>query len=158
MLVPFSYHGRVKDENAPMPFVLIAEDNADDQLLLQYAFRAARLPNKFHVVSNGAEAITWLTSALEQPGNLLFPTPGLVVLDIQMPFKNGLQVLEWLRNQAAYRALPVVVLSDLRLPETMERALNLGAQSYLFKPGDFSKLTEFIRRFNLRYVLNACVA
>src|SRR6059058_5231222 len=139
----------MKNENASAPFILIAEDSADDQLLLQYAFRAARLPNKFHVVNNGAEAITWLTSARAQPNNLLFPAPGLVILDIQMPYKNGLQVLEWIREQPAYAELPVVVMSGNQFPGTVERALKLGAQSYLFKPGDYSELTRFIYEFNI---------
>jgi len=148
----------MKSENAPAPFILIAEDNADDQLLPQYAFKTAHLPNKFHIVNNGAEAITWLTSAREQPNNLLFPAPGLVILDIQMPYKNGLQVLEWIREQPAYAELPVVVMSGNHLPETMERALRLGAQSYLFKPGDYSELASFIYDFNLMRAVQTCEA
>ena len=61
-----------QSENAP--FILIAEDNPDDRLLLQYAFRSAKLPNQYYIVNNGAEAITWLTSAMEHPGN-----PGLII-------------------------------------------------------------------------------
>ena len=145
----------MKNENEA-PFILIAEDNADDQLLLQYAFRAAHLPNKFHIVNNGAEAITWLTSALQQPNNLLFPSPGLVVLDIQMPYKTGLEVLEWIRTEPAYNTLPVVIMSGLHLPATVDRALQLGAQSYLFKPGDYSELTSFIHDFNILHALQTC--
>jgi CheY-like chemotaxis protein len=131
------------------PFILIAEDNADDRLLLQYAFRSARLPNRYHIVSNGAEAITWLAAAIEQPPNPTYPTPGLLVLDIQMPYKTGLEVLEWVRTQPTYHSMPVVIMSGLRTPEMIERALSLGARSYLFKPGDYSELTQFIQDFNL---------
>ena len=137
----------VQNENAP--FVLIAEDNPDDRLLLQYAFRSASLPNRYHIVSNGAEAITWLTSAMEQPTNLTFPMPGLLVLDIQMPYKTGLEVLEWVRQQPTYHAMPVIIMSGLRSPEMIDRAMALGARSYLFKPGDYSELTQFIYDFNL---------
>ena len=137
----------VSGENAP--FVLIAEDNPDDRLLLQYAFRSARLSNPYHIVNNGAEAITWLTSAMEDPSNPTFPMPGLLVLDIQMPYKTGLEVLEWVRSQTAYQAMPVVIMSGLRSPEMIERALSLGARSYLFKPGDYSELTRFVHDFNL---------
>lgn len=134
-------------ENAP--FILIAEDNPDDRLLLQYAFRSARLPNRYHIVSNGAEAITWLGAAMEQSPNPTYPMPGLLVLDIQMPYKTGLEVLEWVRNQPAYHSMPVIIMSGLRTPEMIERALSLGARSYLFKPGDYSELTGFIQDFNL---------
>lgn len=134
----------------------MAEDNSDDQLLLRYAFRNARLPNKFHMVNNGAEAITWLQSSLDQPNNLLFPMPGLVVLDIHMPYKNGLEVLEWIRSQPAFAELPVVIMSGVRLPEMVDRALQLGARNYLFKPGDYSELTGFIYDFNLLHSLHHC--
>src|SRR5687767_8603504 len=117
------------------PFILIAEDNADDRLLLQYAFRSAGVRNPYHIVTNGAEAITWLTNALTVPDDPAFPRPGLLVLDIQMPVKTGFEVLEWVRQQFAYQALPVVVMSGLRSPQSVERALALGAHSYLFKPG-----------------------
>jgi len=136
----------------------VAEDNADDQLLLQYAFRAAELPNKFHIVNNGAEAIAWLTNSLQQPQNLLFPRPSLVVLDIQMPYKTGLEVLEWIRSEPAYNSLPVVIMSGVHLPGTMDRALKMGAQSYLLKPGDYSELTRFIDDFNLVHSLSTCGA
>src|SRR5215207_9537985 len=71
----------VNAQNDTAPFILVAEDSPDDRLLLQYAFRSARLPNRYHIVNNGAEAITWLTNAMEQPNNPTFPAPGLLVLD-----------------------------------------------------------------------------
>ena len=141
-------------EKEPTPFVLIAEDNPDDRLLLQYALRAARLPNKHHIVNNGAEAITWLQQA-EGRDNLLFPRPDLIVLDIQMPYKTGLEVLEWIRNEPSYRDTPVVMMSGFESPETVERALALGARSYLFKPGDYSELCNFIADFNMLESLHA---
>lgn len=142
------------NQREPSPFVLIAEDNPDDRLLLDYAFRSARLPNKYHIVSNGAEAITWLEQAQESE-NLLFPRPELIVLDIQMPYKTGLEVLEWIRNQPAYREVAVVMMSGFRSPETIERALALGARNYLFKPGDYSELCRFIADFNMLQTLQA---
>ena len=137
------------------PFVLVAEDNPDDRLLLEYAFRSAHLPNKYHIVNNGAEAITWLEQA--QPlNNLLFPRPDLIVLDIQMPYKTGIEVLEWIRGQPAYREVPVVIMSGFRSPEMIERALALGVRSYLFKPGDYSELCRFIADFNMLQTLQVC--
>ena len=141
-------------QREPSPFVLIAEDNPDDRLLLEYAFRSVRLPNKYHIVNNGAEAITWLEQA-EHESNLLFPRPELIVLDIQMPYKTGIEVLEWIRRQPAYREVPVVIMSGFHSPETIERALALGARSYLFKPGDYSELCRFIADFNVLQTLHA---
>ena len=143
------------NRNEPPAFVLIAEDNPDDRLLLEYAFRSARLPNRYHIVNNGAEAITWLEQA-EQGDKVLFPRPELIVLDIQMPYKTGLEVLEWIRKSLVYREVPVVIMSGFHSPDTIERALALGARSYLFKPGDYSELCRFIADFNLLQSLHTC--
>jgi CheY-like chemotaxis protein len=142
-------------QKTPVPFILIAEDSPDDRVLMQYAFRSAKLPNKYHIVNNGAEAITWLTQAAEQPDNPICPQPDLVVLDIQMPFKNGLEVLQWLREQPRFQDLPVVILSGMNSPQMVQRALSLGAHSYLFKPGDYSELTRFIYGFNMMQSVHA---
>lgn len=131
------------------PFILIAEDNPDDRLLLRYAFRTAGIRNSYRIVTNGEEAITWLANAAVVPEDPACPRPGLVVLDIQMPVKTGFDVLEWIRQQPAYQALPVVVMSGLHSPKAVERALALGAHSYLFKPGDYSELTRFVSDFSL---------
>jgi CheY-like chemotaxis protein len=146
----------VTDQKNPVPFILIAEDNADDRLLMQYAFRSARLPNKYHIVNNGAEAITWLTQSASEPNNPICPAPGLVILDIQMPYKTGLEVLQWIREQSALVDVPVIIMSGMNSPETVQRALALGAHNYLFKPGDYSELTRFIYGFNMVQAVHAC--
>lgn len=132
-------------DNDPSPFILIAEDNVDDQLLLQYTFKSAKLPNKFHIVNNGQEAIAWLKSSLEMPKNLLFPTPGLVVLDIQMPFKTGLEVLEWIRSEPAYATLPVVIMSGLHVPEVQGECSQDGRPKLFAQTGRLQR-THTIRR------------
>jgi CheY-like chemotaxis protein len=146
----------VTDQKNPVPFILVAEDNSDDRLLMQYAFRSARLPNKYHIVNNGAEAITWLSQSAEEPNNPICPAPGLVILDIQMPYKTGLEVLQWIREQPQLQEVPVVIMSGMNSPETVQRALALGAHNYLFKPGDYSELMRFIYGFNMVQTVHAC--
>src|SRR5204862_7606294 len=121
-----------------------------------YDFRAARLPNKYHIVNNGAEAITWFAQAAEEPNNTICPAPGIVILVIQMPYKTGLEVLQWIREQRLVQDLPVVIMSGLNSPEMVQRALALGARSYLFKPGYYSELTRFIYGFNMVQSVHAC--
>ena len=138
------------------PFILIAEDNPDDRLLLQYAFRSGGIRNPYHIVANGAEAIDWMAGAAADPDRAAQRKPSLLVLDIQMPVKTGFEVLEWVRQQPVYQSLPVVVMSGLHSPQAVERALALGAHSYLFKPGDYSELTRFICDFDLVRSLHSC--
>jgi CheY-like chemotaxis protein len=108
------------------------------------------LPNPRQIVNNGAEAITWLTQAMEQ-SSPVFPRPDLVVLDIQMPYKDGFEVLQWIREQPVFNELPVVIMSGLASPASVDRAKALGAHSYFFKPGDYSELTRFIYNFNFTH-------
>jgi CheY-like chemotaxis protein len=75
--------------------------------------------------------------------------PELLVLDLQMPHKSGLEVLTWVREQPRFAGLPVVIFSGMQSPQLVERALALGANSYLFKPGDYSELVRFIADNNL---------
>ncbi|HMJ90821.1 MAG TPA: response regulator [Candidatus Acidoferrum sp.] len=140
-------------EEPKAPFVLIAEDNADDRLLLNYAFRSARLPNPYLIVNDGAEAIDWMQKRLNERLAEAHPLD-LLIVDIQMPNKTGVEVLEWVRSQPIYRELPVVVMSGLRSPAMIDRVMTLGAHSYLFKPGDYGELTNFIAEFNALRSLN----
>lgn len=133
------------DEVLNPPLILVAEDNPDDRLLLQHAFRAERLPNRTIIVNDGVEAIAKLR---ELSQNTLKCAVDLLVLDIHMPNKGGLEVLEWLQGQPACRGITVVVMSGTRFPEIVDRALALGAHSYFFKPGDYGELIDFIKRFN----------
>ena len=129
------------------PFVLIAEDNDDDRQLLEYAFRRASLPADYSIVSDGSDVVQWLARKAPYQDPDRCPFPDLLVLDIKMPQKNGFEVLEWVRSQNAYERLPVVLMSGIRSKELVDRALAMGAHSYLFKPGDFSELVRFISDF-----------
>ena len=72
----------------------------------------------------------------------------LLVLDIQMPNKTGIEVMEWVRNQPEYKKIAIVIMSGLHSPAVVDCARALGAHSYLFKPGDYGELMRFITRFN----------
>ena|SRR5436190_19099336 len=137
----------MKDDPKP-GLVLIAEDNANDRLLLEYAFKSNRLPNPFRILEDGEQVIAYLS----RTGNFVkeqVPLPELLVLDLQMPHKSGLEVLIWVREQPRFSGLPVVIFSGMQSPQLIERALALGANSYLFKPGDYSELVRFIADNNL---------
>ena len=138
------------EETSQAPFVLIAEDSVEDWMLLEYAFRRSELLNPYAIVTNGEDVITWLSFYGRDPR---YPLPDLLVLDVHMPQKSGLEVLEWIRTQPCYDNLPVIVMSGIGSKEMINRALAIGAHSYFFKAGDYSELMHFIADFSTLHTL-----
>ena len=131
---------------AARAIILLAEDNPDDVLLMKLAFRRAGLNNPIHVVTTGTEAVEYLRGALEArcSGSLV---PLLISLDINMPLGTGFEVLNWIRQQPALDGVPVVVLSQSDQGKDANRAIQLGARSYLVKPSSFEGLVGMMRIF-----------
>ena len=126
--------------------ILVAEDDADDVLLLKLAFKKAGLSNPVHVVTAGSEAIEYLKGALEAKSSGC-PAPLLISLDINMPGGTGFEVLNWIRHQPGLDEVPVVVMSQSDQGKDANRAIQLGALSYLVKPASFDGLVGMMRIF-----------
>jgi len=120
--------------------ILIADDDLDDIFLLQRAFSKAGVKADLHFVKDGEEAIRYLQSEDQQKN----PTPDLLLLDLKMPRVDGFSVLEWVRSQPGLKRLLVTVLtsSDSRLD--INRAYDLGANSYLVKPFGNDHLVDLV--------------
>lgn len=114
-------------------FVLVADDSADDRLLLRSAMRAAARLQIVAEARDGAEVIAYLKGQGEFGNRERFPLPDLLLLDLKMPVKDGFAVLEWLGSRE-FRWLTVVVLTDSMQPEHIKRALDLGADLFQVKP------------------------
>jgi CheY-like chemotaxis protein len=119
--------------------ILLVEDDENDILLIQRAFHKADVVNPLVVVRDGEEAIAYLANL---DGN---PVPILILLDLKLPRKNGFEVLEWLRAQPGLKRLPVVVLTSSNQMPDIQRAYDLGANSYLVKPVTFEGLLEMAK-------------
>jgi CheY-like chemotaxis protein len=130
-------------ESHELKTILLAEDRDDDVALLQRAFERAHVPS-FHIVRDGEEAIGYLKGAGRYSDRRAFPFPNLLLLDLKMPGRSGLEVLEWIRSQQSIRRLPVIALTSSHLPADVNRAYDLGINSYLIKPGDFNALVTRI--------------
>jgi two-component system response regulator len=126
--------------------ILLAEDSIDDVLLMKLAFKKAGLTNPVHVVATGTEAVEYLKGAIEAKSSGS-PVPLLISLDIGMPMGTGFEVLNWIRMQPALDEVPVVVLSQSDEGKDANRAIQLGARSYLVKPASFDGLVGMIRIF-----------
>ena len=130
--------------------ILVVEDNEDDVLLLQESFADSRLVNVLHAVSDGEEAMQFLRR--EGP-YAECKRPGLVLLDINMPRKNGFEVLKEMKDDPSLRCIPVVMLTTSSREVDIMRAYTNGACSFISKPVDFDKLKEVAKQFALYWSL-----
>lgn len=130
-----------------MTTVLLVEDEANSITLARRAFHRANVPQP-KVVNDGEAAIAYLNGDADYGNRDQFPLPALILLDLDLPKKNGFEVLEWLRAQspAAIKHIPVVVLTTQQTPDEMKRAYDLGASLYLVKPLTAKSLEDSIGR------------
>ncbi len=118
--------------------ILLVEDDANEVFLMERAFQKANFSKQWRVARDGQEAIDYLT---------------MMLLDLKMPRKNGFEVLDWLRQQPGLKRLIVVVLSSSGLTDDVNRAYDLGSNSYLVKPGDFESLVNMVKSLDLYWLL-----
>ena len=132
--------------------VLLVEDDLNDVLLLQRAFRKVEVSVPMHVVHDGQAAVDYLDGRGVYADRRAYPLPSLVLLDLKLPCKSGHEVLEWLRAQPALKQVPVVMLTSSKEVVDINRAYDLGANSYLVKPVSFDDLLNLARMLNLYWL------
>ena len=125
--------------------VLLVEDDPGDVLMTQEAFEHHKLRNQLHVVSDGVEALAYLRREGEFADA---PRPGLVLLDLNLPRKDGREVLEEVKNDPSLRSIPIVVLTTSQAEEDILRSYDLHANAYVAKPVDFERFIEVIRQID----------
>ena len=133
--------------------VLLIEDNAGDVRLLQEAFKEGGLSCKLHVARDGEQAMAFLNRKGPYAKS---PRPSLVLLDLNLPRKNGREVLAEMKREHALRSIPVVVLSTSTSPDDIAAAYRLHANCYVAKPEDMDslvRLSKLLECFWLRAVL-----
>jgi CheY-like chemotaxis protein len=134
--------------------ILLAEDREDDVVLIRRAFARVNFLNPLLVVKNGEEAINYLKGEAPYHDRTSYPLPGLLLLDLKMPRKDGFEVLRWIREQRALDGLRVLVLTSSEASQDVAQAYELGANSFLVKPSDFNdyvQLSRFIDGFWLQF-------
>lgn len=124
--------------------ILMADDDQDDCLLSKEALEAARLSNKMDFVEDGEELIDYLYHrgkyAEQQP-----PQPGLILLDLNMPKKDGRTVLKEIKSDPKLHSIPIVILTTSEAEEDIVRTYDLGANSYITKPVTFEGMVEVMK-------------
>ena len=125
--------------------VLLVEDDPGDVLMTQEAFEHHKLRNQLHVVPDGVEALAFLRREGKHEGA---PRPGLILLDLNLPRKDGREVLEEIKSDETLRSIPVVVLTTSQAEEDILRSYNLHANAYVAKPVDFERFIDVIRQID----------
>jgi CheY-like chemotaxis protein len=132
--------------------ILMVEDRPADVLLIRRAFGKANIRNPLQVISNGEDAIAYLAGTGAFTDRDASPLPCLILLDLKLPRRSGLEVLSWLRAQPELKRLPVIVLTSSKETSDVNRAYELGANSYLVKPVMFDTLLGMITTLGLYWL------
>ena len=128
------------------PFTLLhVEDDPNDILLVQRALKKTNAPVQIHAVNDGDSALAYLVGQDHFADREKSPLPDLVLLDLKMPRKSGLEVLGWIREQSALKRIIVVVFTSSKHDQDIIRAYELGANSYLVKPVGFESLLDTMK-------------
>jgi CheY-like chemotaxis protein len=125
--------------------IIMAEDDADDRLLVKDALQECQWNADLRFVENGEELLDYLLRQGKYKRAEESPRPGLILLDLNMPKKDGREVLRDIRAHAELRRIPVVVLTTSRADTDIERTYELGANSYIAKPVQFDGLVNLMR-------------
>jgi CheY-like chemotaxis protein len=133
--------------------ILLIEDSPDDQVLIRRAFRKANLLNPLHVAEDGDVAVAYLGGEAGYADRTAHPLPAIVLLDLKLPRRSGLEVLAWIRAQPVIGSTPVVVLTSSRESADVKRAYELGANSYLVKPVEFDGLLEMVKSLRVYWMV-----
>jgi two-component system response regulator len=137
-------------------FILLVEDNHDDEVLALRALKRAGIPVEVVVTRDGAEALDYLFGTGGYAGRDTNVRPHVVLMDLQLPKMDGLEVLRRLRADERTRTLPVVILSTSDESQDIAASYNLGANSYIRKPVGFGQLSGVLQQLVLYWTqLNA---
>jgi two-component system response regulator len=137
----------------PLVEILMVEDTPSDVELTVHSFREAKITNVLHVARDGAEALDFLfaTGAWEHRQNL--PLPGVILLDLNLPKVDGLEVLRRIKEDRRMRNIPVIVLTASKDDRDIAACLALGAENYIVKPVDFQSFSKVTPHLELEWVL-----
>lgn len=132
--------------------ILVADDDPDDCMLTEEAFRTSRLPSTLQFVHDGEQLMSYLQRKAPYDDPVRYPMPGLILLDLNMPLKDGRDALAEIKADDRLRAIPVVVLTTSSTEEDIVRSYMDGVNSFITKPVTFAGLQEVVKNIG-RYWL-----
>jgi len=128
--------------------ILIADDDAEDTMLIKDALKESRLRNGVQSVENGEELMHYLRNEGKYSDKDKYPTPGIVLLDLNMPKKDGREALKEIKADKNLRTIPIVVLTTSKAEEDILKTYNLGVSSFITKPVKFSTMVDVMKTLN----------
>jgi CheY-like chemotaxis protein len=134
----------MKDENSPI-VILLADDDEEDRMLACDALAESRLSNHIYCVTDGEELMDYLHRQGKYAPPADAPRPGLILLDLNMPKKDGREALKEIKGDPELRQIPVVVLTTSKADEDILRSYDSGASSFISKPVTFAGLVELMK-------------
>jgi CheY-like chemotaxis protein len=140
--------------NGTEPVILLVDDSESDIALLRQAFSKAGMHRTLEVVRDGVDAMSYLLGRGDFADRESYPMPSILIIDVNMPRLNGLELLTWLRTQPEFGHLMVIVLTGDARIEAVNHAYHLGANSYLQKPVRHEELTDLINCFFRYWVIH----
>ena len=132
--------------------VLMAEDDPDDRLMIEEAWRENLLSNDLYFVEDGEELMDYLKHRGKYEHGIDAPRPGLILLDLNMPKKDGREALKEIKTDPDLRCIPVVVLTTSKAEEDIVRSYDTGANSFITKPVTFEALVEVLKTLRKYWV------
>jgi CheY-like chemotaxis protein len=139
------------NEHRPVT-ILIADDDDDDRMLAREALAESRLVNDLRFVQDGEELLQYLRREGKYGDPATSPRPGLILLDLNMPRKDGREALEEIKADPELRRIPVVVMTTSQAEQDIMRSYDLGAASFISKPVTFEGLVEVMRVIGLYWI------
>lgn len=133
--------------------ILLVEDNPDDIELTMRALRKGKIGNNISVVRDGEEALDFLLHRGEYSDKEKFPIPGLILLDLNLPKRNGIEILRKIKAEPILKRVPVIMLTTSKRDEDIIQSYDLGVNSYIMKPVEFDKFIQTIKNIELYWVL-----
>ena len=122
--------------------VLVVEDDPNDRLLLTHAFRKSAPDVRLHLSKDSFDAEDYLLGREPYGDRAVHPLPQMILLDLKLPRRSGLDFLAWIKRQPALAEIPVIILSSSQESSDLDRAYELGAKSYLVKSVELKELVK----------------
>lgn len=128
--------------------ILLADDDAEDRMLIMDALKESRLKNNIQCVENGEELIDFLYNKNKFSDKSKYTLPGIILLDLNMPKKDGREALKEIKADKNLRSIPIVILTTSKAEEDILKTYNLGVNSYITKPVSFSAMVDVMKTLN----------